>query len=150
MRHAQSCRSTRFRQRAQRASCSSLPSASGLFQFLNVSFQKQLLYQDLQQLRGGLVFTAHGLLYHSTLGLRVIRKKKRNHQHVLGKELKGRPSARWRAPRVWPVPISHKVCRKSFCISQLPHKLVNIFLILVVVKDKLAILWERWHFKTDQ
>jgi len=27
--------------------------------------------------RGGLVFKAHRLLYHSTLGLRVIKKKKR-------------------------------------------------------------------------
>jgi len=26
--------------------------------------------------RGGLVFKAHGLLYHSTLGLKVIKKKK--------------------------------------------------------------------------
>ena len=28
--------------------------------------------------RGGLVFKAHRLLYHSTLGLRVIKKKKKN------------------------------------------------------------------------
>ena len=33
-------------------------------------------------LRGGLVFKAHGRLYHSTLGLRVI-KKKRRHRNVL-------------------------------------------------------------------
>ena len=30
----------------------------------------------MQRFRGGLVFKAHGLLYHSTLGLRVINKKK--------------------------------------------------------------------------
>jgi len=30
----------------------------------------------VQQFRGGLVFKAHGLLYHSTLGLRVTKKKK--------------------------------------------------------------------------
>jgi len=31
----------------------------------------------VQRFRGGLVFKAHILLYHSTLGLRVIQKKKK-------------------------------------------------------------------------
>ena len=31
----------------------------------------------------GLVFQAHRLLYHSTLGLRVITKKKKTHQQVI-------------------------------------------------------------------
>jgi len=31
----------------------------------------------MQRFRGGLVFTAHRLLYHSTLGLRVTKKKKK-------------------------------------------------------------------------
>jgi len=31
---------------------------------------------NAQRFRGGLVFKAHRLLYHSTLGLRVIKKKK--------------------------------------------------------------------------
>jgi len=31
----------------------------------------------VQRFRGGLVFKAHRLLYHSTLGLRVIKKKRR-------------------------------------------------------------------------
>ena len=30
----------------------------------------------MQRFRGGLVFKAHSLLYHSTLGLRVIQKKR--------------------------------------------------------------------------
>jgi len=30
----------------------------------------------VKRFRGGLVFKAHGLLYHSTLGSRVIKKKK--------------------------------------------------------------------------
>jgi hypothetical protein len=30
----------------------------------------------VERFRGGLVFKAHGLLYHSTLGLRVVKKKK--------------------------------------------------------------------------
>ena len=34
----------------------------------------------MQRFRGGLAFEAHRLLYHSTLGLRVIKKKKK---HVL-------------------------------------------------------------------
>ena len=39
--------------------------------------QEQLLYGNVQRFRGGLLFKAHGLLYHSTLGLRVIKKKKK-------------------------------------------------------------------------
>ena len=31
----------------------------------------------MQRFRGGLVFKAHRLVYHSTLGLRVIKKKKK-------------------------------------------------------------------------
>jgi len=37
----------------------------------------RLGYINVQRFRGGLVFKAHRLLYHSTLGLRVIKKKKR-------------------------------------------------------------------------
>jgi len=33
--------------------------------------------RNVQRFRGGLVFKAHRLLYHSTLGLRVIKKKKK-------------------------------------------------------------------------
>ena len=36
----------------------------------------QLLYRHVRRFRGRLVFKAHKLLYHSTLGLRVIKKKK--------------------------------------------------------------------------
>jgi hypothetical protein len=32
----------------------------------------------MERLRGGLVFKAHRLLYHSTLGSRVIKKKKKD------------------------------------------------------------------------
>jgi len=32
---------------------------------------------NMQRFRGGLVCKAHGLLYHSTLGLRVLKKKKK-------------------------------------------------------------------------
>jgi len=44
--------------------------------------------------RGGLVFKAHRLLYHSTLGLRVIKKKKKTCQnspsvHGIGRRLAG-------------------------------------------------------------
>jgi len=37
--------------------------------------------------------------------------------------------------------ISQKVFLKSFCKSQFPHKSVNLFFILVIVKDKLTDLW---------
>jgi len=32
-------------------------------------------YRNVQRFRGGLAFKAHRLVYHSTLGLRVIKKK---------------------------------------------------------------------------
>jgi len=37
-----------------------------------------LLHRNVQRFRGGLVCKAHRLLYHSTLGLRVIKKKRRS------------------------------------------------------------------------
>ena len=37
---------------------------------------EQLLKKNVERFRGGLVFKAHRLLYHSTLGLRVTKKKK--------------------------------------------------------------------------
>ena len=37
-----------------------------------------LLHRNIQRFRSGLVFKARRLLYHSTLGLRVIKKKKKN------------------------------------------------------------------------
>ena len=40
------------------------------------SIEEQLLSRNVEQIRGGLVFKAHGLLYHSTLGSRVIKKAK--------------------------------------------------------------------------
>ena len=39
--------------------------------------RSQFKNRNVQRFRGGLVFKAHRLLYHSTLGLRVIKKKRR-------------------------------------------------------------------------
>jgi len=36
-------------------------------------------YGNVKRFRGGLVFKAHRLAYHSTLGWRVIKKKKKTH-----------------------------------------------------------------------
>ena len=41
------------------------------------STSEQLLRRNVKRFRGGLVFKAHRLVYHSTLGLRIIKKKKR-------------------------------------------------------------------------
>jgi hypothetical protein len=41
-----------------------------------VSISEQVLHRNVQRFRGGLAFKAHRFLYHSTLGLRVIKKKK--------------------------------------------------------------------------
>ena len=38
--------------------------------------------------------------------------------------------------------ISQTVFLQSFCKSQLPHRFVNLFLILVIVKDELTNLYE--------
>jgi len=45
--------------------------------FSGDSYAPYLLHRNLHRFRGGLVFKAHRLLYYSTLGLRVIRKKKK-------------------------------------------------------------------------
>ena len=45
--------------------------------------REQLLRRNVKRFRGGLVPKAHRLLYHSTLGLRVIKKKKRRETHHL-------------------------------------------------------------------
>ena len=39
--------------------------------------QEGLLRRHIQRFRGGLVFKAHRRLYHSTLGLRVIKRQKK-------------------------------------------------------------------------
>ena len=39
--------------------------------------EEQLLRRNVKQFRGGLVFKAHRLVYLSTLGWRVIKKKKK-------------------------------------------------------------------------
>ena len=41
----------------------------------------------------------------------------------------------WDQYRFSPTLISHKVSIKSFCKSQFPHEFVNLFLILVIIKD---------------
>ena len=41
-----------------------------------------LLRRNVQRCRGGLVFKAHRLVYHSTLGLRLIEKKKEGRSDV--------------------------------------------------------------------
>ena len=44
---------------------------------------EQLLSRNVQRFRGGLVYEAHRLLYHSTLDSRVVKKKKtRRLQHA--------------------------------------------------------------------
>ena len=43
---------------------------------MEVAISEQLLRRNVKRFRGGLVFKAHGLVYHSTPGSRVIKKKK--------------------------------------------------------------------------
>jgi len=50
------------------------------------------LRRDVKRFRGGLVFKVHRLLYDSTLGLRVIKKKRRTGAHEV--EGRGGPAGR--------------------------------------------------------
>ena len=50
----------------------------GMEPALQLSVSEQPLYRNMQWFRGGLVCKAHGLLYHSTLGSRAIKKKENN------------------------------------------------------------------------
>ena len=45
---------------------------------VQLSIQEQLLHGNMQRSRGGLAFKAHRLLYDSALGLRVIKKKRKD------------------------------------------------------------------------
>ena len=57
------------------------------------SIEEQLLRRNVKRFRGGLVFKAHRLLYHSSLGLSVIHKKNNIPQEgleVAGADPKGR------------------------------------------------------------
>ena len=55
----------------------------------HVTAARYVLSRNVQRFRVGLVFKAHRLLYHSTLGLRVIKKKKsvRIRHHLVFKSL---------------------------------------------------------------
>jgi len=76
---------------------------------------------NVQRFRGGLVFEAHRLVYHSTLGLRVIKQKKKKRRTV-GSGVGEGGAQLGAGPRE----------------NQFPHKSVNLFFILVIVKDKLT------------
>ena len=47
------------------------------------TYHQNIRLADANLFRGGLLFKAHRLLYHSTLGLRVIKKKKKTANLVL-------------------------------------------------------------------
>jgi len=65
---------------------------------LRVAISEQLLYRNMQRFRGGLVFKAHRPLYHSTLGLRLIKKRIRETEGgflVLGRGRRARGCPSW-------------------------------------------------------
>ena len=55
--------------------------------------------RNVKRFRGGLVFKAHRLLYHSTLGLEVIKKKKKPDKGLRALELELPPNSDWEAAR---------------------------------------------------
>ena len=122
---------------------------------------------------------AHRLLYHSSLGLRVIKKKNLVDRSALAHQaLMDPPPAEGQTVFLNRLDLCHtppdsgelqyksrelkkanlvdegalaeeaglvsntqKEFIKSFCKSQFPHKSVNLFHILVIMKDKLTNLW---------
>ena len=49
-----------------------------VLKFSELKFEADYMFEEVQKrFRGGLVFKAHRWLYHSTLGSRVIKKKRR-------------------------------------------------------------------------
>ena len=71
---------------------------------------------NVKRFRGRLVFKAHRLLYHSTLGWRVMKNKKKE-AYLFRRKFIVRNDAKL---------IARKVFIKSFCKSQFPHKFVNL------------------------
>jgi len=65
---------------------------------------EQLLGRNVQWFRGGLVFKAHRLLYRSTLGLRVIKKRREEEDGVAVGNLTSGPGAA--LSRYLPFPLS--------------------------------------------
>ena len=64
----------------------STPHWSELYRTVQLSIREQRLRSNVKQFHGGLVFNAHGLSYHSTLGWRVMKKKKRGEARNLIEE----------------------------------------------------------------
>ena len=104
----------------------------------------------MKRFPGGLVFKAHRLLYHSTLGSRVIKKKKggecdqgRDEGNARARQaklhlqppaphsLQRSESTIFRDSPPHHIRVSQKKFIKSFCTSQFPHKSVNIFFIVI-------------------
>jgi len=87
------------------------------------------LRRNVKRFRGGLVFKAHRLLYHSTLGLRVIKKKKRGWARTLRSEpiqRQGCPSRRRDPGFQGPLPLSFFLSRSislalSLLLTQRPE-----------------------------
>ena len=80
-----------------RGSCSDRAPTNMPSSAASSSILEQLLRRNVRRFRGGLVFEAHRLLYHSTLGWRVIKKKKKK-KKLLGS--RANESALFRGLRV--------------------------------------------------
>ena len=72
----------------------------------------------MQRFRGGIVFKAHRLLCHSTLGLREMKKKDRVTRWVAA-------ACRWRGNRVTPVPLFLMSEVPLFFMSEVPLFLMS-------------------------
>jgi len=69
------------------------------------------LHINAQRFRGGLVFKAHRLLYHSTLGLRVIKKKRKAYRWLGPRESVGISLC----PYGWPTVGCFGGCTRGLC-----------------------------------
>ena len=100
-----------------------------------------------QVIREALVFKVHRHLYHSTLGSRVIQKKKYKTGKAFRPWLSGTRRYNVLSCSLF-VLISHEGFLKACCKSQFPHRSVNLFVILVITKKYLTISWGSWLSRT--
>ena len=88
--------------------------------------------RNVERFQRGLVFKANRLLYHSIVGSRALKKK----VVAAGGEVEVcKPHEDEHDALEFS---SQTVFKKPSCKCQFPHKFVNVFSILVIMKDKLT------------
>ena len=87
---------------------------------------EQRLRRDVKRFRGGLLFKAHRLLYHSNLGVRVIKKKKKKIPRARAGHLELVEAADQHAPLVRPFSCVPVQMRPFRCVHVRPFRCVHV------------------------